>query len=281
MAEASAPASSANLGPGFDTVALALEMRCRVVAEPSDTWSVRHHGPEAYDGTGRDAVLAVAQRVANDRPMSIDVYNTIPLARGLGSSSAAFAAGAMAAARAAGVPSTRDDIFPVVCELEGHPDNAAAAVFGGLVAVAGGTRMSLDIHPSLHVLIAVPPEPLSTAHARAVLSDDVERAAVVRSLGRIVALVEGLRTGSARVLAAARGDELHEDPRATIGPGVEKVIRVARAAGALHASWSGAGPSTIAFVRSEHVEAVREAMGGALSDAGQVIEPGIAVEGVI
>ena len=138
MAEASAPASSANLGPGFDTLALALDLRCRVSAQPANDWSITHHGPERYEGLhGEDAILYAAHRMS-DRPLALEVWNHVPLCRGLGSSAAALAAGAMAAGRAAGADPTQDDVFALVSEVEGHPDNAAAAAYGGLVGFSEG-----------------------------------------------------------------------------------------------------------------------------------------------
>jgi homoserine kinase len=282
VAEASAPASSANLGPGFDTVALALEIRCRVVAEPSDAWSIVHHGPERLLSTdpADDAILVTARRLSPSRPFRFEVFNDIPLSRGLGSSSAAYAAASMAVMRAMGEDPTQEDVFPLVCELEGHPDNAAAAVFGGLIAVADDVVIPLQMHESLVPVVAVPDFELPTRSARAVLPDHIERLAAVRNLARITALVEGLRTGDPRILAAAGGDELHEAPRNAWNKAVVPFVEAALGAGAIHAAWSGAGPSVVAFALRNHCEPVVAALEKALDGGGRVLRPAPASNGV-
>ncbi len=281
MAEASAPASSANLGPGFDTVALALELRCRVVCHPAREWSVVHHGPERLKSSdpAEDAVLLTAQKVSPN-PMEIEVFNDIPLCRGLGSSSAAFAAAAMATMRAMGQDPNPADVFEIVSELEGHPDNAAAAVFGGLVAVAGRVVMHLELHPSLVPIVAVPDFELATREARALLPDQVPRLAAVRNLGRLMALVQGLKTADAEVLQQALGDELHEAPRNQRHPQVGAFVETALHSGAIHACWSGAGPSVLAFAPREHADRVAASLNEALAGGGRILRPPPAFDGV-
>lgn len=281
MAEASAPASSANLGPGFDCLALAIELRCRVEAEASDRWSVRHHGAECLEAVADDGVLAAARAaVGEHRPLALVVDNDIPIGRGLGSSSAAFAAGALAAWRAVGEEPRPSRLFRLVAALEGHADNAAAAVYGGFVlAVVGGEAIRLPWNPYLRVVLAVPHEALPTQAARRVLPASYPADVVVRSLSRVSALVAGLLTGDAASLAAASGDELHEAPRHEVRPEVEELIRVARSAGAFHAAWSGAGPSVVAIVPAGRTGAVRDALAHRMGARGTVMVPSIAVEG--
>ena len=282
MAEASAPASSANLGPGFDTVALALDLRCRVVCQPADAWSIVHHGPEQFASPdlASDAVLTTARRLSPSIPLRIDVHNDIPISRGLGSSSAAFAAAAMATLRALDHQPGTDDVFPIVSDLEGHPDNAAAAVYGGLVAVAGSTVIPVQLHPSLAPIVAVPDFELPTHTARAVLPEAITMDAAVRNLARVVALVEGLRTAEPDVLRAAAGDEMHEAPRDAWNPRVRTFVDAALDAGALHAAWSGAGPSVIAFATRDACKRVSAALEKALDGEGRVLELAPAVTGV-
>jgi homoserine kinase len=281
VAEASAPASSANLGPGFDCLALAIEMRCRVAAEPADRWSVRHAGLESLEPVADDGVLAAARAaVGDDRPLALVVDNDIPIGRGLGSSAAAFAAGALAAWRAVGEEPRLQRLFRLVAALEGHPDNAAAAVYGGFVlAAVGGEAIRLPWNPYLRIVLAVPHSALPTQAARRVLPAGYPAEVVVRSLSRLAALMAGLLTGDAAALAAAAGDELHEAPRNDVRPEVDELIRVARAAGAFHAAWSGAGPSTLAIVPAGRTAAVREALAHRLGNQGTVVVPSIAVEG--
>lgn len=281
MAEASAPASSANLGPGFDTLALALELRCRVVAEPADEWSVTHLSENAPDGDAEDAVLAAA-RLAADRPLALKVDNDIPLGRGLGSSSAAFAAGALAGFRAVGVEPDTDRLFRLVAGLEGHPDNAAAAVMGGLVLVDGaGQPHRLPWSDRWQVVVAIPDLPYRTSDARRVLPANYAVDVVVRSLGRVSALLTGLATGDTRLLAGAAGDELHEVYRNRIRADVGGLIGVAMASGAVHSCWSGAGPSVLALSTADRVDELGEAMRSTMGKRGRVCRIEVAAAGAV
>ncbi len=261
MPTASAPASAANLGPGFDVLALALELRCTVTAVPSDRWEVVHTGPEQPLG-GDDLVLEAAQRARGEEgPLSLTVNNDIPIGRGLGSSAATAAAAAGAAWRTRGWEPHPRTIFELVAAMEDHPDNAAAAVFGGLVLCSpDGQVHNLTIHPSLIPVIAIPERQLATSEARSLLPETFPRQAVVRSLGRMGALVAGLTSGEPALLAATMGDELHEGPRNQLRPEVAKLIDVARGAGALHACWSGAGPSVLALVLEDSAPTLVEAL---------------------
>ncbi len=280
-ASASAPASSANLGPGFDAIALALDLRCRVEAVPAEDWSVTHLGPHGPDPGSDDAVLEAARlAVGSDRPLSLAVTNQIPLGRGLGSSSAAFAAGALAAMRAYHHQPSQAELFNLVAELEGHPDNAAAAVFGGFVIVDGrGTVHRLPWLGDLHPVVAVPARPFKTADARQILPGVYPADVVVRSLGRLGVLMMGLATADPVLLAGAAEDELHEEPRNRIRPDVEALLVAARSAGAWHACWSGAGPSVLALTTIDRRPAVIEALIRRLGGEGEVIFPEVATSG--
>lgn len=281
MATASAPASSANLGPGFDVLALALELRCVVDATHDERWSVRHVGPE-YPSGHFDSVLRAARRVVGEgRPLSLVVDNRIPIGRGLGSSAAATVAGAAAAWRALGEEPHDRAVFELAADMEDHPDNAAAAVYGGLVlCTPDGEVHRLPLRPGLVPILAIPDRGLATSDARAALPDVVTREVAVRSLGRLAALVGGLLLGDGVLLASAHGDELHQDPRNRLRPEVGYLIEAARAAGALHACWSGAGPSVLALSEPESVVKVKAALDASLSD-GRVLELRTASSGLI
>ena len=271
MSIASAPASSANLGPGFDTMALALDLRCRVTAEVADSWSTHHVGPEPYLGDeDNDAVLAAA-RAVSDRPLRMEIANHVPLCSGLGSSAAAFTAGTLAALRANGKDPSHDELFQYVKYLEGHPDNAAAAVYGGLVSVAQGWVVHHSLSPDLVPVMVVPDFEIRTSDSRKVVPDCVPLDVAVRTLGRLTALIEGLRTGSEEILDNARGDEIHETPRLASYPETAWLMEVALEAGAVYACLSGAGPSILSLARRDHVSTVQDALADALRGEGKAI----------
>jgi len=251
-ATASAPATTANLGPAFDVLAMALSPRCTVRARIAEEWSVKHIGTHALASDEADGVVAAAQRAIGDRPLDIEVDNEVPLGRGLGSSAASFVAGAAAALRAVGDDAPPDRVFRIAADMEGHADQAAAAVYGGLVLIpAEGMPMRLPLHPSLRPVVAVPTTRLPTYQARSILPETYERDVMIRSLSRMAALIAGLTTGDPGMLAAAHGDEVHENRRADLSPEVGELMTIARRAGALHAARSGAGPSVVAIVTPE------------------------------
>lgn len=279
-AAASAPASSGNLGPGFDMLALALELRCRVEAKPADEWSVTHLTEHRPDDEAGDYALASAKDMT-DRPLALTVENEIPLGKGLGSSSAARAAAAAAALLATEGTADPQRVYEYVSGFEGHPDNAAAAVFGGFVGVTPeGTPVQLPLALRWRVVVAIPDHALPTKEARSVLGTSIERDAVVRSLARFMSLLEGLRTGDPSVLSSAGGDELHEAPRAGLNPDAGVMIKAAHAAGAPHAAWSGAGPAVIAFADGADTAPVAEALRSAMG-SGEVRVMDVAMRGLV
>ena len=262
MSQASAPASTANLGPGFDRIALAIGRRCTVKAEPADKWTIDHVGIDQPGDGASDGVLTAAQRaVGIDRPLALTVDTEVPIAKGLGSSAASYAAGAAAALKAHGDDVSPDRVFRIATELEGHPDQTAAAVYGGLILVpAEGAPLRLPLHPSLRPIVGVPATRLPTPGARKVVAERHEHDVVLRTISRVAALTAGLLTGDPELLAAAHGDEIHEAPRAALSPEVGEMMEVARSAGAFHAARSGAGPSIVAFANAESASAVAGAL---------------------
>jgi homoserine kinase len=278
IGSASAPGSSGNLGPGFDVLGLALELRCTVTAKTSDVLVLEepHGAVEIEEGH----ILARAVTAAVDLPMRLWIDSPIPLARGLGSSSAVASAATAASIRAAGREPTHDEIYEIVAAIEGHGDNVAASVYGGLVAVGRDGPNSLEIHPSLIPVVAVPDFPLKTSAARSVLPEFVERGVASRTAARTVLLVEGLRTADPATLAAARGDEMHEEPRGPLSPLTGQLIEASLAAGALHAAWSGAGPSALAFATEDTRENVVAAMESVLGEEGRTMTPPIDFTGL-
>ena len=277
-ATASAPATAANLGPAFDAIALAIELRCEVTATPADEWSVEHVGP--FRPTDGDGVLAAASHAVGDEfPLALEVDTAIPIAKGLGSSAAAFVSGVAAALRARDGDVDHDKIFRIAAELEGHDDQVAASVYGGLVVVPGNEPpMRLPLHPSLRLILAVPEKSQPTAPARAILEPHQPLDRVIRSLGRVSVLTAGLITGDPEYLAAAHGDEIHEEPRNALGTEVSDLMDAARQAGAFHTARSGAGPSVLAFMHSEDAEKVAAAFA---EHGAMVVDRPIATTGLI
>jgi homoserine kinase len=279
IGSASAPASSANLGPGFDTLGLALALRCTATVELADAMTISERGSTRR--LGSEDLIARSVMLAIGRPAHVTLSNGVPRARGMGSSSAVAASVSGAALKAAGEGGDKGRVFEIVAELEGHGDNAAATVFGGFVAVSGGGIKRLELHPSIRIVVGIPDDPLRTSEARAALATTVSREVVCRSLGRLTFLIEGLRDANGEVLSHARGDELHEAPRASLSPVTGNMIEAAVRGGALHAAWSGAGPTTIAFTTPETRGRVIGAMGGVLGTSGEVLSLPVDYDGLV
>jgi homoserine kinase len=259
-----APASSANLGPGFDTLALAVDRYVSVEVEPADSLRVHTEGEGAglFDDASHLAARVVAEVLGHDR-FSVTVRSQIPVARGLGSSAALAAAAAAAAGS--------DDPFAVAAAYDGHPENAAASVFGGLVAATSvdgdPVQAALPLADDLEVVAIVPDRNLATPEARGVLPDRLTLEEAVFNLGRMGLLVAGLADPAA-LRPAATEDRIHQGARTVLFPEAPKLLAALVEAGALAACWSGAGPTLIGFVTPSSVEAVRAGAGAALAEAG-------------
>lgn len=267
---ARAPASSANLGPGFDTLAVALDRYVEVEVEPASRLVVRSEG-EGAGLTDDPSHLAarVAIDVAGTDRLAITVRSQIPIARGLGSSAAL----AVAAAAAAGA----EDPLAVAAAMDGHPDNAAASMVGGLVAAArvrGGVqavRLPLDV--SLAFVVIVPDVTLSTAKARQALPIDVSRESAAFNLSRMALLIAGL-ADSRVLIAEATEDRLHQDYRSPLFPAAPKLLAAMTAGGALAVCWSGSGPSLLGICHGIEAAGVKAAAEASLAEAdlpGQVL----------
>lgn len=282
------PASSANLGPGFDCFGLALELCNEVTvdteAEPGVTWE--GEGADELPTDGSDMVSrAIAHTLeqqlqlhpnAELPPFSLHGVNRIPLERGLGSSSAAAVAGVTLSRTLLGEAGGDDPYttFAYAAELEGHPDNAAPATFGGLTVFASGSAYvhRLEPHPDLDPVVVVPDRLRSaTAEARRALSRTVDRADAVYNIGHAALVVVAL-TREPGLLLVALHDRLHEDVRAALVPESAALLADFRQR-QIPACLSGAGPSLLAFEREG--EAV-----GDLPDGWRAIRPGVRAKGV-
>jgi homoserine kinase len=272
------PATSANLGPGFDVLGLALGLYNEVVFEETDGLSLTIDGEGAgFLARGADNVVVRAARMAYEaagkpfRGAAIRCVNRIPPARGLGSSAAAWVGGLVAANAALGSPLDRDAVLVLACRAEGHPDNVAAALLGGLTvacAVEGKVAaVSLPVPAEITWVVLVPEAHSSTHEARAVLAPTVSRADAVFNLQRMGLLLAALGTGKTELIGLGMEDRLHQPQRLPLFPWMDTVRRAAIEAGALGCVLSGAGPSLLAAVRGAP-EPVARAMERALERSG-------------
>jgi homoserine kinase len=272
------PASTANLGPGFDALALALALHNEVVAEAADGVRVAVEG----EGAGRlpdDERNVVARGVrsayeAAGRPFrgcALACVNRIPPARGLGSSAAAWVGGLVAGNALLGAPLGREALLTLAARAEGHPDNVAAALFGGLTVSCaspdGVMALTLPVAPRLTWVVLIPDVTSSTAEARAVLPPSVPRSDAVFNVQRVAWLLAALQSDRLDRLALALEDRLHEPYRLRLFPWMPDVATAAKRAGALGCVLSGAGPSLLAVVTGEGSKVAR-AMEEALRAAG-------------
>jgi len=277
------PASTSNLGPGFDFLGLALSLwlEVRVLERiPGHGIEFAELGGTAADWPrGKENLLTRAvERGAPPSGLRLSVTSEIPVARGLGSSGAAVAAGLLLAERVAGVPAGEEQLLARGLELEGHPDNSTAALLGGCtlaVPVGGGKLRVLrpELSPALGFALAWGDETLPTREARAVLPAQVPFADAVENPRRLALLLEGLRRGDAGLLALGVEDRLHVRHRLPLIRGGREALEAARGAGAWAATISGSGSALIAIGPRADMQAVAQALAGPLRGGrGRVVE---------
>lgn len=284
------PATTANIGPGFDCIGAALTLYNRFEFTPLTS----AEAGVKIAATGRDS-----QRVATDEsnlayqaftklyahigknppPVSIAIALDVPLARGLGSSATAIVGGLVGANQLAGTAISETELIQLALALEGHPDNVVPALLGGCrLAAAGGDAIGnwaiCDIpwHPDIIPVVAIPDFELSTAEARKVLPAEYSRADAIFNIAHLGLLVRSLESGRGDWLPVAMQDKIHQPYRQSLIKGYEEVRSAAKAAGAWEIAISGAGPTLLALTRSSSAAAVAAAMEDAWKLQGIVSE---------
>ncbi|HEV2107414.1 MAG TPA: homoserine kinase [Thermomicrobiales bacterium] len=280
-----APASSANLGPGFDAIGLALDLWNELGVETArrrdrKTASGEEHedgivvapvrGRDAHLLEGRENLALKAMRTlaeAHGRelpPCTLTPCNGVPVARGLGSSAAALVAGLVAANRLLDLNRSTTDLYRHAWEMEGHGDNVGAACYGGAVLAVPGVRDAVCLCPGdafpLVAVVFIPEATGATWAARAALPQDVPYADAVHNLAAASGLVAGLLTRDPELIGASMRDRLHEPYRARLFPHLEPMVEAALHAGASGACLSGAGPTILALTPPGVTAAVARAL---------------------
>ncbi|CUV02271.1 MAG: homoserine kinase [SAR202 cluster bacterium] len=278
-----APATTANMGPGYDCLGMALDVWNTIEIEVLDSGEpvVEVTGEGAGElGTGRDNLVYrsmefLFQDAEQEMPMvRIRCDNAIPLARGMGSSAAAIAGGLVAANAICSQDYTPNDLLEMAATIEGHPDNVAAAVLGGMQLVISdkteeGSRLytvPINVPPELHAVVFVPQVRIATEDARAVLPEKVTVADAVHNMGRVGLLVASMATNHPEYLAIATQDLLHQPYRQPLFPAMKVIFKAALDAGALGVFLSGSGSTVLALTQGremtvayEMAEAARQA----------------------
>ena len=272
-----APATSANMGPGFDCLGIALDIWNTVRVDTEATGFEIHGLGRNELPTGPENLVARSFRLACEEAgqpapsVRFTCTNEIPLGRGLGSSSAAAVAGIVAANELLDRPLDDADVLALAARIEGHPDNSAAALYGGCqVVVHDGDRLAtstVSIPERLSAVLFVPEMPMPTAEARSVLPSEISMQDAVFNMGRVGLLVNALATDDLDHLAVATQDRLHQPPRQAIFHPMRVIMRAALDAGALGAFLSGAG-STILALSSGREMTIGYEMAEAASKAG-------------
>lgn len=268
-----APASSANLATGFDTLALALDLRLRLRVEPASDEAAPERPDNGLLHLAEAAAEAVYEQVGRrpNEAVRLRLDSPIPAGRGLGSSAAAQAVGLVAANLMLGQPLSDAEMLDLLARLEGHGDNAAAALFGGLTWTwreGEHTRALTFPPPPLEVALAVPRHGIATSRSRSRLPHTVPLADAVHNLQRAGLWLAAAAAGDWNLLWAAAEDRLHQPYRARHMPYLDATIAAARQSGALFAALSGSGTSVVALAPAGESRAVADAMVAAMAETG-------------
>jgi homoserine kinase len=258
------PASSANLGPGFDVLAGALSLTLTVDVEETGNFAVE---TDLDVSTDKDNLIVRAfETLHSADDFTFRVSSEIPLTGGLGSSASAILAGVAAADH---IFELGTDLFQQATQIEGHPDNVAASLHGGFVVCAGGTVTKIEPPAGLEAIVAFPPvgPPVPTSSARSALPPEIPIGEVVETIGNASNVVLGLERGDVELLGRGLTDVLHQPRRAHLYPDSAALVKAARGLGAIGATISGAGPTVLIWTNWEDTGNVLAAAQEALGDA--------------
>jgi homoserine kinase len=244
------PASSANLGPGYDAMAAAMAMHLELEVEETGEFSFDTGGLDVSTGRGNLIVRAFESLRPADG-IAFRLRSEIPLARGLGSSSAAIVAGLFAADHLYELALTKEEMLARATEIEGHPDNVAAAIYGGFVVCGeddgAPTAARFDPPEGLEGIVVIPPDEVPTKRAREAIPAQVPLGDAVANVSAAAMLVLGLRSSDLDLLARGLRDRIHQDRRRELYPRSMEIVDTARDLGALGATISGAGPTVLVW----------------------------------
>jgi homoserine kinase len=268
------PASSANLGPGFDCMAAALSLSLSVEVEETGRFAVES---DLAIPRGRENLCVRAfERLHPADGFTFRISSQIPLSGGLGSSAAAIVAGLMAADHLFELDA---DLLALASEIEGHPDNVAAALYGGFVICADGQAARFDPPTGLEALAVVPEQAVRTRTARAALPAQVPMQDAVFNVAHAAMLTLGLATGDWDLLARGLQDRLHQQQRAGLFPRSAELAARARGLGALGATISGAGPAVLVWCFYEQTGAVAETLAAEIDGWASVLRVSFELQG--
>ena len=271
------PATSANLGPGFDSLAMALTLYNTVTLTP-DTYfrlDIRGEGEQWLPRSRNNLVARTIDkffaRIGRSTPeFALQLNNRIPMTGGLGSSSAALVGALMAANELAGSPLNQSDLLEIACEEEGHPDNVSAALAGGfIVAVMDEGRpvvASVPVPEHLRIVTLIPGFSISTSKARDILRPRVSRQDAVFNLSRSALFVTAMQQGRLEFLRVATQDRLHQPQREQLFPAMPDIVQAALDAGAVGSFLSGAGSALVALTVADDQGQVAAAMSRAADE---------------
>lgn len=267
------PASSGNLGPGYDVLAAALAMHLELEVEEAGTFSVEAEGLDVPLDRSNLCVRAFETLRPADG-IAFRIGSDIPLAAGLGSSAAAIVAGLLAADHLYELAQEPEDVLVKAAEIEGHPDNVAAALFGGFVVCAGAggtlTATRLDPPQGVEAVVVIPDEQVPTEEARKAIPDRVPMADAVANISAAAELVLGIQRSDLTLIGRGLADRLHQPLRAHLYPRSMEIVQEAPRMGAIGATISGAGPTVLVWTFWQSTGEVMKALNERVGDWAEV-----------